>query len=206
MDLADTARKHNISYFFHASLEEGLEEPAERIFKNLFEKQNRDPPDIQWQSPPTALIPQGSQKTEAFYRKALQPFGLEPKPDPSWFASLPVIQIETAVVEVSKTSFAGFGHLTPLSLQDLLSLLLSRRGGHVLHHSTISAQDGREVTIHSGGQIPFPQYSPETRRESAGWKSHGLTLKITPKTDRRNTFRLTVRGSFPNPCPAVRPL
>ena len=199
MDLADTARKHNIPYSFYASLGDGLKAPAERFFKNLFERQNRAPPDIQWQNPPTALIPQGSQSQEAFYQKALQPFGLEPKSDPSWFAPSPVIQIETALVEISKTSFLGFGHPAPVSLQDLLNLLLSRRRGRILHHSTLSAQDGREVTIHSGGQIPFPQYNPKTGRESAGWRSHGLTLKITPKTDRQNTFRLTVRGELSQP-------
>lgn len=201
--LAEKARQNNIPYSFHATLGEGLKEPAERFFKNLFNSQNQNeiipPPNIQWQNPPLALIPQGPKGTEKLYQKTLQPFGLTPQIDPLWFAPASLIQIEVALLEITTNFSLAFGNPTTTSLRDLLNLLLSRGKGRVLHHSSLTAQNEREMTIHSGGQIPFTQYNLETRQQNTRWKSHGLTLKITPKLDKERAIRLKIRGDISSP-------
>ena len=201
--LAERAKENNIPYGFHATLGEGLQEPAETFFKNLFQSQ-RNPhklpsPHIQWQNLPVVLIPQGSPKTEKSYQTILQPFGLAPKNDPFWFVPAIPIQIEVALMEISKTAFLALGNPSPSSLLDLINLLLSRGKGHLLHHSSLTAQNNREITIHSGGQIPFIQYNLETRGQTTRWKSHGLTLKITPRLDKKHTIRLQIRGEISSP-------
>ena len=201
--LEELAKGNNIPYVFHATLGEGLQKPAETFFKQLFQSQKQHhrlpPPHIQWQDPPFALIPQGSLENETFYQKILQPFGLIPKIDPSWFIPATPIQIEIALLEISKTAALALGNPAPSSLLDLLNLLISQGKGRLIHHSSLTAQNNREITIHSGGQIPFTQYNLETRGQTTRWKSHGLTLKITPNLDRKHTLRLKIHGQFSSP-------
>ena len=199
--LSEKARQHNIPYLFYASLGEGLKGPAENFFKHLFhsQKQNQPLPYIQWQNLPLVLIPQSSKETEEFYQKILKPFGLIPKADPVWFLPTTSIQMEIALLEISKNTSLAFGNSSPSSLLDLLNLLLSRGKGRLLHHSSITAQNERETTIHSGGQIPFTQHNMETRQQNTRWKSHGLLLKITPKWNKKKIFRLKIRGEISSP-------
>ena len=201
--LAKTAQQNNIPYLFHATLGEGLKEPAEKIFKKLFNSQSHNHisplPNIQWQNLPLVLIPQGSKGTKEFYQKILQPFGLTTKTDPLWFAPASLIQIEVALFEITKNFSLAFGNPTTSSLRDLLNLLLSQGKGRLLHHSSLISQNEREMTIHSGGQIPFTQYNLETRQQTTRWKSHGLTLKITPQLDKEKTIRLKIRGEISSP-------
>ena len=203
MNLAEVAKQNNIPYLFYATLGEGLQEPAEHFFKTLFhtQRENRSlpPPIIQWHNPPIAFIPQDSQDTEEFYQKILKPFGLIPKTDSFWLIPALSIQIEVALLETTTNTSLAFGNPAPSSLLDLLNLLLSRGKGRLLHHSSLTAQNNRETTIHSGGQIPLTQYNLEIRQQSTRWKSHGLTLKITPHLDKKNTIRLQIRGEISSP-------
>ena len=203
MKLAEVAKQNNIPYLFYATLGEGLQEPAEHFFKTLFysQKENRSLPSpiIQWHNPPIAFIPQDSQDTEEFYQKILKPFGLIPETDSFWLIPALSIQIEVALLETTTNTSMAFGNPAPSSLMDLLNLLLSRGKGRLLHHSSLTAQNNRETTIHSGGQIPLAQYNLETRQQSTRWKSHGLTLKITPHMDKKNTIRLQIRGEISSP-------
>lgn len=201
--LAEIAKQNNIPYLFYATPGEGLKEPAEHFFKTLFDSQRENrslpPPIIQWHTPPIAFIPQDSKDAEEFYQKILKPFGLIPKTDSFWFIPALSIQIEVALLETATNTSLAFGNPTPSSLLDLLNLLLSRGKGRLLHHSTLTAQNNRETTIHSGGQIPLTQYNLETRQQSTQWKSHGLTLKITPRLDKKNTIQLQIRGEISSP-------
>lgn len=201
--LSEKARQYNIPYLFYASLGEGLKEPAENFFKHLFHSQKQNqalpPPHIQWQNLPLAFIPQGSGETENLYQKILKPFGLTPKTDPVWFLPAISIQMEIALLEITKNTSLAFGNPSPSSLLDLLNLLLSRGKGRLLHHSSITTQNERETTIHSGGQIPFTQYNLGTQQQTTRWKSHGLLLKITPKWNKKKTFRLKIRGEISSP-------
>ncbi|MCY4512968.1 MAG: hypothetical protein OXB86_04700 [Bdellovibrionales bacterium] len=197
--LSEKARQNNIPYLFHASLGEGLKESAESFFRQLFHSRKKTPPYIQWQNLPLVFIPQGSKEIEKFYQKTLKPFGFILKTDPVWFTPATSIQIEIAFLEITKNTSLAFGNQSPSSLLDLLNLLLSRGKGRLLHHSSITAQNERETTIHSGGQIPFTQYNLETRRQNTRWKSHGLLLKMTPKWNKKKTLRLQIRGEISSP-------
>ena len=196
--LAELARANGISYRWTASPGEGLRESAKRFFKDLFqERAGLPPPDIQWSSLPLAHVPEGR---EAEYQALLEPFGLVSRTAPLWFVPAPLIQIETALLETSKSSSLAVGGVSQiLSFRDLLNLLVGGGKGRLLHHSSLVAQNGREIKIHSGGQIPFTQYNLETHQQSLRWKSHGLTLRITPQLDGKGALRLKIQGEISQP-------
>ena len=198
IELAELARMSGISYRWTASPGEGLRESAKRFFTDLFqERAGLPPPDIQWPSLPLARVPEGRVEE---YQALLEPFGLVAEPAPLWFVPAPLIQIETALLETSKSSSLAVGGISQIfSFRDLLNLLVGGGKGRLLHHSSLVAQNGREIKIHSGGQIPFTQYNLETHQQSLRWKSHGLTLRITPQLDGKGALRLKIQGEISQP-------
>lgn len=202
-DLAGISKTYNIPYEFKALPGEGLEQLILHYFKNLFPKQA--PLVFNWLTLPLVYVPQGADLLN--YQKLLQPFGLKPKEDPLSFFKAPFIEIEIALVENLSSSGFSFGGNTdsknPLSrFSSLLSFLnfLKKSGqGKTLHHSSIIAQSGQKLQIHSGGQIPFNSYNLKTEQASTRWKSHGFHLNITPRAGKNNNIELTIQARLSEP-------
>ena len=202
--LSKLSRQQNIIYSFKARLGEDLEEETLAFFKQLFKE--KKPPEIQWQSLPQALIPEGSDLP--FYKNVLEPFGLTPVEDPLWLNVDSFIKIELAVLEVSRSSSLGSGIVPRLldgeafsfsSLLKFIDFLKARGKGRVIQHSSLLAQNDQDLKIHAGGQIPFSQYNFQTHQESTQWKKYGLTLNINPKLDRHNNIRLKITAELSEP-------
>ena len=204
LTLSKLSEKENISYHFKARLGEGIEEEAARFFNSLFKENALS--EIDLKSLPVIAIPQGSDLH--FYKSRLKPFGLKPREDPHWFAVKPFIKIEMAHLEVSESSELGLGAAPRLldrdifsfsSLLKLIEFLKVKGQGQVIEHSTLFAQKGENLKIHSGGQIPFSQYNFQTHQESTHWKQYGLTLNITPELDRKKNILLKIKVEFSEP-------
>lgn len=202
--LSKLSEKENISYSFKARLGEGIEEEATRFFNSLFKES--DLSEISLKSLPWVAAPKGSDLH--FYKSKLKPFGLEPREDPNWFSVKPFIKIEVAHLEVSESSELGLGTAPRLldeemflfsSLLKFIEFLKVKGEGQVIEHSTLFAQKGENLKIHSGGQIPFSQYNFQTHQESTHWKQYGLTLNITPELDRKKNILLKIKVEFSEP-------
>ena len=203
--LAEAAKAHNISYEFRAQPGEGLRPAIREFFEGAFG--GHPAPEIQWSRLPAALTPKGADI--GFYAEKLKPFGLAPKEDESWFVRPPFIEIEIALVESGLSSSFSFGGAPvraspekgmPFSgLLGLLNFMKSEGKGKTIHHSSLFTQNGQEARVHSGGQIPFAKYHPETGHQTIQWKSYGLSLQITPLADKKGTIQLNISGEMSEP-------
>lgn len=203
-EISQLSEREDIRYNFKAELGEGIEEEAALFFNSLFKENTLS--EINLKNLPLVLIPKGSDLY--FYENALKSFGLKPKEDPHWFDIKPFIKIEVAQVEVSESSELGFGAAPRLlddeifsfsSLLKFIEFLKVKGQGRVIEHSTLIAQRGENLKIHSGGQIPFSQYNFQTHQESTQWKKYGLTLNITPELDRKKNILLKIKLEFSEP-------
>ena len=201
LELSKQAKAHNIQYEFKALPTEGLKPVIQYYFKQLFKNKGLIPPEIGDKA--LAYIPQGLLVSK--YKKLLKPFGLTPEIDPLWFSTAPFVEIQLAVVEIINSSgvyLGGEGEGPKLSFSSLLSFLnfLKSSGkGKTLHHSSLIGQSGREIHIHSGGQIPFHNYNFKTEQKTLNWKSHGLELKILPKVGKKQQIELKIRAKISQP-------
>ena len=200
LDMAELSQQYGINYQFKASLENGLRKSARQYFKNLFK--HSPPPDILWNELPFVLFPQGAQAK--LYETSLQPFGLKPRPDPSWLNKAPFIEIEIALMEALSSESSGFGgtgleEKSPLSLLSFLNFMKSRGRGKTLHHSLLVGQSGQSLKIQSGGQIPFSSYNAKAEQNSTRWKAYGLNLDITPHQDKKNRIAIDIKARFSEP-------
>ncbi len=203
VQIAKLAKNHNIKYEFIAQPGEDLEPVIVAYFKSLFK--NHTSPEIQWSKLPLTLIPK--ETLTPFYQKKLSPFGLTIQNDEKWFTKSPFIEIEIALLETNNSSSLFFGNnhtskeeILPFSsLLKLLNLLKTSGKGKTIHHSSVLAQNGQEVHIHNGGEIPFSQYNSETKQHSTQWKSYGLNLRITALLDKKETIELKIKGEISEP-------
>ena len=202
--ISKLSKRENISYSFKAQLGEGIEEEAAHFFNSLFKENALS--EINLKSLPLVSVPKGSDLP--FYEDRLKSFGLKPKEDTNWFVIKPFIKIEVAHLEVSESSELGFGVAPRLldeeifsfsSLLKFIEFLKVKGQGRVIEHSTLFAQRGENLKIHSGGQIPFSQYNFQTHQESTQWKKYGLTLNLTPEVDRKKNILLKIKVEFSEP-------
>ncbi len=207
VDLAELSQSLNILYEFKALPGEGLKPSIKQYFKKIFK--NQILPEFIWGEQALAYTPKGADLS--YYKNILRPFGLTPKEDPLWFFKNPFIEIEIALVEILNSSSFSFksqdGGFDQVflknwsSLLGFLNFLKSSGYGKSLHHSSIIAQSGQSLKIHSGGQIPFHNYNTKTEQSSAQWKSHGLQLHITPTVGKRDHILLTIKAQLSEPLP-----
>ena len=202
LDIAQLAKKHNITYQFKAFVEDSLKQTAEPYFKSLFKSVS--PPDILYDDLPVALFPQGAEAP--LYETALRPFGLKARPDPSWPAKAPFIEIEIALMESLSSESSHFGgtggqDTSPISLLSFLNFMKSKGWGKTLSHSMLVGQSGQSLKIQSGGQIPFASYNAKTEQSSTHWKSYGLSLDITPRQGKKRRIVMDIKAQFSEPLP-----
>ena len=89
------------------------------------------------------------------------------------------------------------------SLLSFIDFLKSKGSGRALQHSVLTAQSGRPMKAHAGGQIPYAQYNFETHQESVRWKEYGWTLNIHPETDRFRHIRLQISARLEEPAASI---
>ncbi len=203
VQIAKLSKAYNIKYEFTAQLGESLEPVVLAFFKSLLK--DHIIPEIQWTKLPIALIPKKAQIS--LYEKKLAPFGLKIQQDEKWFSKPPFIEIEIALIETTSSSSLFFGNnstnkdeISPMtSLLKLLNLLKTSGRGKTIHHSSVLTQNGQEVHIRNGGEIPFSKYNNETKQHSTQWKSYGLNLHITALLDKKETIELKIKGEISEP-------
>ena len=203
INLSKLSKKHRISYEFKAKLGEGLEPYVHSFFRQKFK--NKIPPRIKWNQLPFVFIPEGEQ--EEFYKRELKHFGLIPKIDSDWFATLPFIKIDIALIEISKTLSSALGGtlLSPkenfsfASLLDFLNFLNAKGTGKVIHQSSLLAQPKQKVHLHSGGHLPFIQNNLQTQQQNLQWKSYGFNLTLTPYLDSFQSLKLQIKWEVSEP-------
>ena len=203
VQIAKLSKSYNIQYEFIAQPGESLEPVILAFFKNLFK--GYEVPEIQWLKLPLALVPKKANIN--FYEKKAAPFGLKIQKDEKWFSQSSFVELEIALIETNSSSSLFFGNnhksksgLSAFSsLLALLNLLKTSGKGKTIHHSSVLAQNGQEVHIHNGGEIPFSQYNSETKQHSTQWKSYGLNLRITALIDKKETIELKIKGEISEP-------
>ena len=203
INLSKLSKKYQISYEFKANLGEGLEPYVRLFFRQKFK--NKTPPRIEWNQLPFVFIPEGEQ--EEFYKRELKYFGLIPKIDSDWFATLPFIKIDIALIEISKTLSSALGGtiLSPkeifsfASLLDFLNFLKAKGTGKIIHQSSLLAQPKQKVHLHSGGHLPFIQSNLQTQQQNLQWKSYGFNLTLTPYLDSFQSLKLEIKWEVSEP-------
>lgn len=198
LNIMKIAKQYNIPFHFKAKMDEELKSISSYYFNKVLNLKAQ----ANWSELPYVSIPSGALLSNYENLKA---FGLIPKEEESWFFKAPLLKIDLAIVETLSSSVFSSGGSLPTALGQfssifaLLNFLKSSGKGKTLHHSSISAQSGKEILLNSGGQIPFPSYNLKTEQKSTNWKSHGLQIHLTPLVDKKNQIKLKIKARLSEP-------
>jgi len=65
---------------------------------------------------------------------------------------------------------------------------------HILSRATLLTEHGRSASFHSGGEVPIPDFHPETGQATIRWKPYGIQLNFESKTDWNNNIHIQVQA------------
>lgn len=205
-DLIQFCRTQNIEYFFQAKVPVVLQNPLKQFLEEqTFQQQESF--HILWEEKPlTILLPAGHPHFN-FYKRKFKNQGIVIKEDSSMIVSLPSIELKLLLVESShNSSFQINLHwgsqfmsrlLDPTLFQEVLSSLqaMEQKGlAHILSQATLLTEHGKAASFHSGGEVPIPDFHPETGQMAIKWKPYGIQLNFESKMDWNNNIHIQVQA------------
>ena len=205
-DLVQFCQTQNITYFFQTKVPVALQAPLKQFLKQQFFQQ-QESLHILWEEQPLAILLPARHPHINFYKRLFKNQGIVIKEDSSLMAQLPSIELQLLLVESSRNSSfqirKNWGSpfvsrlLKPKLFQEILSSLqaMEQKGlAHILSQATLLTEHGKEARFHSGGEVPIPDFHPETGQATIKWKPYGIQLSFESKTDWNNNIHIQVQA------------
>lgn len=200
IDLHETAQKFNIDYLFEAEVHPSIRPSLKKYIK----KKTKINTNILWKKPLTALIPEN---IPDFYQTQLKQIGLLTQKDPSLIlSSLPLIELKILLVE-SSANLSFQSHIdwggNPLHqildrsvFKQILSSFQTMENegrANIFSETTLVNQSGKKSHFHYGGEVPIPNFNPETGAQGVKWKPYGINMQFEAQADRNHKVHIKTR-------------
>ena len=198
IDLSKQAQTINFTYVFDAEI---LPELRPDLQKYIYNTAKHLPPfKLSWQRPLVAFIPKD---TEARYEEALKHLGLTLKKDASLLPVPQAIKLKILLVESSDSQALqnhldlGGNLINQILEGQIFEKILSsfksaesRGEAHILSEASLLGESGKNTYFHSGGEVPIPNFNPESDAQSIKWKPYGIRIKCKATADRNEKIHI----------------
>ena len=208
-DLTELCSTQNIEYSFQAKISLSLRDSFKQFLKKQITQQQAEPIYILWEEQPLTILLPEQHPYLNFYKRKFNRYGIEIKEDLSLLSTLPGIELKLLLVESSQNNsfqiHLDWGSqfmsrlLNPELFKDILSSLqaMEQKGlAHILSQATLLTEHGRSAHFHSGGEVPIPDFHPETGVGTIKWKPYGIQLSFESKTDWNKNIHIQVKAEI----------
>ena len=207
-DLSRLSQIHNIDYVFSAQIPKNIRQALTYFLKKKIPLENPKL-HISWEEQDLTVLVSDQSSYGDFYQKNLKSGGVTVKKDPSLLVPGQAIELKLLLVETSHDHSLkvhldwGTGFMNRLIKPELfkevvnsLQVMEQKGQAHILSQAVLLTESGKNLSFHAGGEVPIPDFHPETGQGNIKWKPYGIQLNFKPKLDWKKNIHIQTKAEI----------